>query len=171
MKSAFCTLQQARHAAKCIASIVSCLESATLAWNSTEYGSAALPRRQLPHLWFKVVAESCEDWCAWGGQVRTAPLADVDWEHVSEGLKTDLAGAFSPEVSAVCMRQRKKHLIPHTACIRQLHSRSTTVLQKVNVKRLFDDVQSQDACQSNQRRPGACGHAKGRSFIAHGTQP
>ena len=69
------------------------------------YGSAALPCRQLPHLWFKIVAEFCEGWCGWGGQVRTAPLADVDWEHVSEGLKTDLAGAFSPEVSAVCMRQ------------------------------------------------------------------
>lgn len=30
--------------------------------------------------------------------MRTAPLADGDWEHVGEGLKTDLAGAFSPEV-------------------------------------------------------------------------
>lgn len=75
-----------------------------------------------------ILAASCGDWCAWGGQVRTAPLADVDWEHVSEGLKTDLAGAFSPEVSAVYMRQKKTHLMPHIACLRQLRSRSTTVL-------------------------------------------
>jgi len=32
--------------------------------------------------------------------VRTAALADADWEHVGEGLKTDLAGAFSPEARA-----------------------------------------------------------------------
>ncbi|KAK9845774.1 hypothetical protein WJX81_002133 [Elliptochloris bilobata] len=35
--------------------------------------------------------------------VRTAPLADGDWEHVGEGLKTDLAGAFSPEVAAAAL--------------------------------------------------------------------
>lgn len=52
-----------------------------------------------------IVGRPCNPLCKKLGYdlVRAAPLADLDWEEVANGLRTDILAAFSPEVVAAAL--------------------------------------------------------------------